>query len=90
MLEPSELDDLIAHVARSSRLELAEARHLIDDVLAFLDERPEEFVRRRHHSLQRGGLTNDEIFPRLIVEIGRRRFAAPAYTERQLRRIVYG
>ena len=57
---------------------------------SFLAEQPETFVRRRHLELQRQGLANEAIFARLEQELARRRFAAPAYTRRQLRRIVYG
>jgi hypothetical protein len=88
--EPNDLEDLVDYLARTTRLERAEVRRLIDEVLSFLDERPEAFVRRRHLELQRQGLANDAIFERLERELNRRRFAAPVYTRRQLRRIVYG
>ena len=60
------------------------------EVLAFLDERPEEFVCRRHRALQAEGLSNSEIFVRLAAELERWRFRAPAYSERQIRRMIYG
>jgi len=88
--EPNDLEDLVEYLARTSRLERHEAERLVDEVLSFLAEQPESFVRRRHLELQRQGLTNDAIFARLEQELARRRFAAPAYTRRQLRRIVYG
>lgn len=78
------------YLARTTRLERREAERLIEEVLSFLAEPPETFVRRRHLELQRRGLANDGIFERLEQELARRRFAAPAYTRRQLRRIVYG
>jgi hypothetical protein len=93
MSDPSrdfELNDLAEYLSRSSRLNAAEARRVIDEVLHFLDELPEEFVRRRHWALQTQGLSNNEIFGRLSDELRERRFRAPAYTLRQLRRIVYG
>jgi hypothetical protein len=40
--------------------------------------------------LQREGLPNSEIFLRLAAELERWRFRAPAYSERQLRRLIYG
>jgi hypothetical protein len=90
MSEPTELEDLIAYLVRTTRLRRAEASRLVGEVLSFLDERPEEFVCRRHRALQGEGLSNTEIFARIAVELSRWRFRAPAYSERQLRRIVYG
>jgi len=88
--EPNDLEDLLEYLARTTRLERREAERLVDEVLSFLGEQPETFVRRRHLELQRQGLSNAAIFTRLELELSRRRFAAPAYSRRQLRRIVYG
>ena len=88
--EPTDLEDLVDYLARSTRLERREAERLIDEVLSFLGEQPEQFVRRRHLELQRHGLANEAIFARLEQELARRGFAAAAYSRRQLRRIVYG
>jgi hypothetical protein len=88
--EANDLEDLVDYLARTSRLERSEAERMIDEVLSFLGEQPEQFVRRRHLELQRQGLANEAIFARLGQELARRRFAAPAYSRRQLRRIVYG
>ena len=90
MSEPSELEELVAHLARTSRLSPPEAAKVVDEVLGFLSEQPEEFVRRRHRSLQQEGLSNSEIFARLSAELSRWRFRAPVYSERQLRRVIYG
>jgi hypothetical protein len=90
MSEPAEFQDLVSYLVRSTRLSRAEATRLVAEVLAFLDERPEEFVCRRHRALQAEGLSNSEIFVRLAAELERWRFRAPAYSERQLRRMIYG
>ena len=90
MSEPSEFADLLAYLVRTTRLSQAEAARLIDEVLSFLDERPEEFVCRRHRAMQGEGLPNTEIFALLAAELERWRFRAPQYSERQLRRIIYG
>jgi len=90
MSELSEFEDLVAYLVRTTRLSHAEAARVVDEVLTFLDERPEEFVSRRHRALQREGLPNGEIFLRLAAELERWRFRAPAYSERQLRRLIYG
>ena len=90
MSDLTELDDLIAYLVRTTRLNAPEAARLVDEVLAYLGEQPEDFIRRRHAELQRQGRSNPEIFAQLAREVGVRRFRAPAYSERQIRRIVYG
>jgi hypothetical protein len=90
MSEPTELSDLVAYLVRTTRLTHSEAIRLIDEVLSFLTDRPEEFVCRRHRELQAEGLSNPEIYERLRSELARWRFRAPEYTERQLRRLIYG
>jgi hypothetical protein len=85
-----ELEDLIDHLARSSRLAPSEVARLVDDVIAFLNEAPQEFICRRHRELQAEGHANEVIFARVRAEVIRRRFRAPVYSERQVRRIVYG
>jgi hypothetical protein len=90
MSEPTEFEDLVTYLARTTRLSRLEAARLVDEVLSFLDERPEEFVCRRHRALQGEGLQNSEIFAQLAAELERWRFRAPAYSERQLRRMIYG
>jgi hypothetical protein len=90
MSEPTEFEDLLIYLVRTTRLSRAEAARLVDDVLTFLDEQPEEFVCRRHRALQGEGLSNSDIFVRLAAELDRWRFRAPAYSERQLRRMIYG
>jgi hypothetical protein len=90
MTDAANLDALVAHLGRTSDLNFGQLTRLVEDVLAFLDESAEEFIRRRHRELQQEGLSNADIFPRLREEIARRRFRAPAYSERQIRRIVYG
>jgi hypothetical protein len=90
MSEQKDLEDLLTYLVRTSRLTRGEAAHLVGEVLSFFDERPEEFVIRRHHALQGDGLRNGEIFGRLAAELSHRRFRAPAYSARQLRRLIYG
>jgi hypothetical protein len=85
-----DLDDLVAHVARSSGLDPSQARRIVDDVFSYLSESPEAFVRRRHAALVRLGRRNPEIYPAIAVELAERRFPAPAWSLRQIRRIIYG
>jgi len=90
MSDAGDLDDLMAHVARSSGLSPSQARRIVDDVLTYLAESPEDFVRRRHAALSRLGRRNDEIYARIADEVAGRRFPAPLYSLRQIRRIIYG
>ncbi len=90
MSDLGELEELVAYLVRSTRMSSEEARRVIDTVLTFLKESPEEFVRRRHRALQAAGLPNPEIYLQLIAELSARRFRAPLYTERQIRRLIYG
>jgi hypothetical protein len=90
MSDAADLEDLVAFLVRTSRLERPQAARLVDEVLAALDETPEDFIRRRHRALQGDGLSNEAIFARIGTELARRRFRAPAYTPRQIRRIIYG
>ena len=82
--------DLVSHVARSTGLGADEARRVVEDVVAFLAEPVEDYVRRRHAELRTYGARNAEIFARIRGELARRVVAAPDLSERQLRRIVYG
>jgi len=85
-----DLNDLISHLAHTSRLDRGEAARVVEDVVAFFGETAEAYVVRRHGELQGENLTNAAIFGRISGELSRRRFAAPALSERQIRRIIYG
>ena len=81
--------DLARYLAASTGLPQSTAVRVVADVTTYFDETIEEFVRRRHAELQRSQHRNDQIWPMLAAELGQRRFAAPALSERQLRRLVY-
>lgn len=81
---------IVAHVAASAGLSAAEAARVVGDVVAFHAEPVEDYVRRRHAELKTYGARNPEIFARVAAELEGRVVAAPALSERQLRRIVYG
>ena len=85
-----DLEELVGYLARSGSLTPSQAARLVDDVLAYLGETVEEFVRRRHAELQRGGAANRDIFERIGAELGGRRFRAAPLSERQIRRLIYG
>ena len=84
------LDELVERLTRSSRLNAREAAHLVDEVLAFLDDSVEQFVRRRHQELQREGINNADIYCQVAREAASLRFRAPPLSARQIRRLVYG
>jgi hypothetical protein len=88
-MEPSDTAPLIDHLMRSG-LSDGDARRIVSDVLAYFSEGTEEFVRRRHRELQRSGHPNAEIFAVISRELPTRRVAAPALSERQIRRVIYG
>jgi hypothetical protein len=90
MSEPTEVAELIEYLARTTRLNAAEATRVVEHVLAFLNETPEHFVRRRHLALQAQGYSNSAIFAQLDIELERWRFRAARYSERQIRRMIYG
>ena len=81
---------LVDHLVATTGLTAAEAARVVEDVLAFHHEPLEGYVRRRHAELQTYGTRNPEIFARLVDELAHHVVAAPALSERQLRRIVYG
>jgi len=82
--------DLIDRVAASSGLSPGEAARVVADVVAWYRDPVEEFVRRRHAHYKLYGKRNEEIFGLIARELSGRLVAAPALSERQLRRIVYG
>jgi hypothetical protein len=90
MSDLGEFEELIVYLARTSRLSPQEAQRVVAEVLSFLHETPEEFVRRRHRALQAEGLSNTAIYMRVAAELSVWRFRAPKYTPRQLRRLIYG
>lgn len=90
MSDLGELEELIAYLVRTSRLTAPEAARVVSEVLGFLAETPEAFIRRRHIALQSQGIANEAIFTQLAAELEQLRFRAPPLTTRQIRRIIYG
>jgi hypothetical protein len=82
--------DLVEYLTGTGLLDYAEAARVVEDVLGYFSEAPDEFVRRRHRELKAGGLTNDQAFRQIAAELPHRRYAPPELSLRQLRRIVYG
>jgi len=80
---------LVDHLVAGTGLTPAEARRVVEDVVAYYAEPVEDLVRRRHAELKTYGARNAEIFARIAEELGERVVAAPQLSERQLRRIIY-
>jgi hypothetical protein len=92
-MESDELDDaadLINHLAQTTRLSGDEAAKVIQEVTGYLHETVGQYVQRRHRELKQQGALNQAIYPRLLRELRQRRFRADDYSERQIRRLIYG
>lgn len=87
---PGASQELIEHLCRSSSLSAEEAHRLVQEVLAFYTENIGDFIRRRHHELQKSGLTNATIYRLIAEEIEHHLFTVEPLTERQIRRTIYG
>jgi hypothetical protein len=90
MPEQAELDELVNHLSRTTRLTPVEVRRVVREVIDFMSETPEQFIRRRHRALQLTGHSNSDIFAQIAVELSQWRFQASGHSERQIRRIIYG
>ncbi|HET9093724.1 MAG TPA: hypothetical protein VFN36_01455 [Solirubrobacteraceae bacterium] len=84
-----DLTPLLDHL-ESSGVSRGQATRLVNDVLAYFSETPEEFVRRRHRELHRDGVVNAVAYGVIARELAARPVAGPRLTERQIRRVIYG
>jgi polyhydroxyalkanoate synthesis regulator phasin len=89
-LPMNDLEDLVDHLVKTTRLQRREALRVVEEVLAFFAETAEGFVVRRHAELQSEQLRNAAIYQRITEELAARRFAGPKLSTRQIRRIIYG
>jgi hypothetical protein len=83
-------DELARHLARTTLLSEAAASRVVEEVIAYFSEPADAFIRRRHRELQAARLANAETFRRIAIELAGRPVAAPQFSERQIRRVVYG
>ena len=90
MSDNSSPAELIDHLCRNSRLPATEAEHVVNEVLAYFSETPDEFLRLRHQELQALGGSNTEIYAQLQQELQQRRFRSKPLSTRQIRRAIYG
>jgi len=83
-------EELVSHLVRTTALSVGSVNRVVQEVVAYCSESVEALIRRRHRELQESGLANPEIFRRIAGELLRRPVAAPALSERQIRRVIYG
>ena len=82
--------ELIDYLIRSTGLPAGQCERLVQDILAQFVETVDQFVQRRHLELKARGYRNPVIYERVLAEVAMRRFVAPALSERQIRRLIYG
>jgi hypothetical protein len=83
-------DELVRHLAGTTLLSEAAAARVVEEVVAYFSEPAEAFIRRRHRELQAAKRANPETFRRIATELAGRPVAAPRFSERQIRRVIYG
>ncbi len=82
--------ELIAHLTQTLGLTPSQATRALDEMLAYFDETPEQYVQRRHRELQLDDVPNALAYDRISAELAHVRFATTALSVRQIRRIIYG
>ena len=78
------------HVVSSFNISENDFERLIEEINNYYKETPEEFIRHRHFQLKQEGHKNELIYKKIKDELKSRRFSAGEFTERQIRRIIYG
>lgn len=66
------------------------AKRMFNEFLEYFHETQEDFIKRRHHELQKEGHNNNHIFEALQREMVQHRFKGSTLSIRQIRRIIYG
>lgn len=82
-------DELLDRLQRTTDLGRGQAAKVVADVLGAFGETTEEFIRRRHRELHGDGLRNEQIYPRIAIELSTWRVRPPMLSQRQIRRAVY-
>ena len=91
MKDEPDLQPLLNHLCNISRLDQAEAKKLVAEVVAYFSETTEIYVQRRHRELKQDeGLSNAQIYQRIEIELKQIVLASPALSQRQIRRVIYG
>ena len=82
-------DELLDRLQRTTDLGRAQAAKVVAEVLGAFGETTEEFIRRRHRELHGDGFRNEQIYPRIAIELSTWRVRPPVLSPRQIRRAVY-
>ncbi|MBN2545800.1 MAG: hypothetical protein JXB50_08390 [Spirochaetes bacterium] len=61
-----------------------------DELLNVFSETEKDYISRRHKELKKIGYKNKEIYPLIINEVSNCLFKGNIFTERQIKRIIYG
>ncbi len=83
-------EPLIGHLQALTGLEAELLAKIMAEVRAWHSRDLASWIRDRHAELQRQGLSNRDIFPRLRAEAHEVLVRPAPLTERQIRRMVYG
>ena len=82
--------DLLRHLQAVTGLEEGLLAKVVGEVHGWYARDAITWLRQRHRELQRQGLRNREIYPRLQAELSRILVPAPSLSQRQIRRAIYG
>lgn len=83
-------EELLAHLQIVTGLDRPRLEKIVGEVRAWYTGDLASWIRDRHRELQRAGLHNREIYPRIQQEAQRILVRPAPLSERQIRRIVYG
>lgn len=78
------------HLLQSYSLERNDLYRLLDDLAGAFDISVEDYIQKRHASLQKEGKRNVAIYEILRNEIRKQHFLGPELSIRQIRRAIYG
>ncbi len=78
------------HLLSSYSLGENDLYRLLDDLSGAFDNSVEDYIQKRHTSLQKEGKKNIAIYDILQKEIRTQRFLGPELSVRQIRRAIYG
>lgn len=81
---------LIDFLVNQHGLDPSSADRIVEEVQHYFNQTPEEFIQSRHRELQNAGQSNSAIFLQIRMELTQRLFAAESYSERKIRRTIYG
>jgi hypothetical protein len=82
--------DLLLHLQTVTGQSRSLLGKILEETRAWYAKDLQTWIRERHRELQRQGLRNREIYPRLQKEV-RQILVRPApLSERQIRRMIYG